>query len=132
MTHPGPWWGVPQGPKHPTIETLGHLPRSCGTIFDMAHAETYTVRLGERGRLVLPAELRRRAGLRQGQELVLIYAGGVVRLATRRELARSGRGMFSHAGRGRDLVSELIRERREEARREDAPARRTPQRRRST
>ena len=98
----------------------------------MAHTDTYTVRLGERGRLVLPAELRRRAGLRDGQELVLIYADGVVRLATRRDLARAGRGMFSHAGRGRDLVSELIRDRREEARREDATGRRTSKRRRAT
>lgn len=98
----------------------------------MTHTDTYTVRLGERGRLVLPAELRRRAGLREGQELVLIYADGIVRLATRRDLARSGRGMFSRAGRGRDLVSELIRERREEARREDNTGRRTSQRRRAT
>ena len=81
----------------------------------MAHAETYTVRLGDRGRLVLPSELRRRAGLREGQELVLIYADGVVRLATRRELARSGRGMFSEVADGRDLVAELIAERREES-----------------
>ena len=98
----------------------------------MAHTNTYTVRLGERGRLVLPAELRRRAGLREGQELVLIYADGVVRLATRRDLARAGRGMFSQAGRGRDLVAELIRERREEARGEDVTGRRTSQRRRAT
>ena len=101
-----------------------------GTIVDMTHTETYTVRLGERGRLVLPAQLRRRAGLREGQELVLIYADGVMRLATRGELARSGRGMFSHAGQGRDLISELIEERREEARRE-AAGRRTSGRGRS-
>jgi AbrB family looped-hinge helix DNA binding protein len=86
----------------------------------MAHTEiqTYSVRLGDRGRLVLPAELRRRAGLREGQELVLIYANGVVHLATRQELTRAARGMFSGVGRGRDLVAELIAERREEARRE--------------
>ncbi|HEX9124667.1 MAG TPA: AbrB/MazE/SpoVT family DNA-binding domain-containing protein [Actinomycetota bacterium] len=98
----------------------------------MTHTATYTVRLGDRGRLVLPAELRRRAGLRQGQELVLIYAHGVVRLATREELARAGRGMFSHAGAGRDLVAELIHERREEARKEDTTPRRRSGTRRST
>ncbi len=81
----------------------------------MSHIETYVVRLGDRGRLVLPSELRRRAGLREGQELVLTYADGVVRLATRRELARAGRGMFAGLAEGRDLVGELIRERREEA-----------------
>jgi AbrB family looped-hinge helix DNA binding protein len=92
----------------------------------MTHTQKHVVRLGERGRLVLPAELRRRAGLREGQELVLTYAGGVIRIATRQELARAGRGMFSEAGAGRDLVSELIGERRGEAKREttereDAP-----------
>jgi bifunctional DNA-binding transcriptional regulator/antitoxin component of YhaV-PrlF toxin-antitoxin module len=87
----------------------------------MTHTrDTLTVRLVDRGRLVLPAQLRRRAGLREGQELVLTYTNGVVRLATRAELARAGRGMFSDAGRGRDLISELIAERREEALREDA------------
>ena len=82
----------------------------------MAH--TYSARLGERGRLVLPADLRRRAGLREGQELLLTYADGVIRLATRREIARAGRGMLSSAGKGRDLVAELIEERRREARNE--------------
>ncbi|MGZ8606160.1 MAG: AbrB/MazE/SpoVT family DNA-binding domain-containing protein [Actinomycetota bacterium] len=92
----------------------------------MTHTTTYSVRLGDRGRLVLPAELRRRAGMREGEELMLIYADGVVRLATRRELARAGRGMFAGAA-GRDLVAELIHERREEARLEGVrpkPARR--------
>lgn len=77
--------------------------------------ETYSVRLGERGRLVLPAELRRRAGLREGEELLLIYADGVLRLATRAELAKAGRGMFSDLTPDRDLVAELIRQRRDDA-----------------
>ncbi|MGZ8600297.1 MAG: hypothetical protein ACXWX6_08870 [Actinomycetota bacterium] len=58
---------------------------------------------------------------------MLIFADGVVRLATRRELARAGRGMFAGAASGRDLVAELIHERREEARLEGVrpkPARR--------
>jgi bifunctional DNA-binding transcriptional regulator/antitoxin component of YhaV-PrlF toxin-antitoxin module len=94
----------------------------------MTHPETYTVRLGDRGRLVLPSDLRRRAGLREGQELALVYADGIVRLATRRELARSGRGMFAEAAGGRDLVGELIRERREEAVAEALPPRESQRR----
>jgi len=81
----------------------------------MSHTATYTVRIGERGRLVLPAELRRRAGFEQGQELVLRYSDGVLELATREQMARAGRGMFAHVGRDRDLVSELLAERRREA-----------------
>lgn len=67
---------------------------------------------------MLPAELRRRAGLRKGQELVLIREDGILRLATKKDLARAGRGMFADAAPGRDLVAELLAERREEGRRE--------------
>jgi len=84
----------------------------------MSHTETYRVRLGDRGRLVLPADLRRRAGLHDGQELVLSYEGGVVRMVTRADLAAAGRGMFASIAPGRDLVAELIAERRAEASRE--------------
>lgn len=93
---------------------------ACGTVRSMAHPDRYTVRLGDRGRLVLPAELRRKAGLREGEELVALFQGGVVHLATRRQLARAGRGMFARVASGRDLVGELLTERREEARRENA------------
>jgi AbrB family looped-hinge helix DNA binding protein len=86
----------------------------------MAHTDRYTVRLGDRGRLVLPAELRRKAGLRQGEELMALYEDGVVHLCTRRQLARAGRGMFADVASGRNLVRELLTERRDEARREAA------------
>jgi AbrB family looped-hinge helix DNA binding protein len=91
----------------------------------MAHKANYVVRLGNRGRLVLPSQIRRLAGLREGDELVLTYEDGVLRLATRRDLARRARGMFAHLARDRDLIGELLHERREEARREageDPPA----------
>ena len=40
---------------------------------------TFSVTMGDRGRLVIPAELRERAGLREGSTLVLIEtATGVV------------------------------------------------------
>jgi bifunctional DNA-binding transcriptional regulator/antitoxin component of YhaV-PrlF toxin-antitoxin module len=95
----------------------------------MAHKnEVYTIRLGDRGRLVLPAKLRRLAGLQEGEELVALYERGALRLVSRKELARSGRGMFAALAPERDLVKELLRERREEARRENA--RRPPARRR--
>ena len=84
----------------------------------MAHTDRYVVRLGDRGRLVLPADLRRRAGLRQGEELIAVYEDGILRLVARRELARAGRGMFAHVAPGRDLIGELLAERRDESRRE--------------
>jgi AbrB family looped-hinge helix DNA binding protein len=87
-------------------------------VSDMSRTQTYRVRLGDRGRLVLPAELRRRAGLEEGQELVLSYERGVVRMMTRADLAAAGLGMFADTAPGRDLAAELIAERRAEAARE--------------
>lgn len=49
-----------------------------------------TVRLDERGRLLLPAALRHRLGMRPGDELVLSEeAGGALRLESRRSAARA-------------------------------------------
>ena len=87
----------------------------------MAHTSNYRVRLGDRGRVVLPAELRRQAGLDPGDELVMFYEDGSIRVAARRDLARAGRGLFRHLAGDRDLVGELLTERLREAR-ADAPS----------
>ncbi len=70
------------------------------------------------GPAVIPAELRRLAGFHEGEELVAAYGSGVLRLVSRRELARAGRGMFADLAPGRDLIGELLSERRDETRRE--------------
>lgn len=81
---------------------------------------SYAVALGDRGRLVLPADLRRRLSLQTGDRLILtVESDGVVRVITARELARRGYGLFKGVDPERSLVDELIAERREEARRED-------------
>lgn len=87
----------------------------------MAHNDAFRVPLGDRGRLVLPAEVRRRLKLRQGDELlVTVQPDGSLRLATRRQIVREARGLYrSRTGR-RSLVDELIAERREEAAKENA------------
>lgn len=49
-----------------------------------------TARLDERGRLVLPAAVRRRLGMRPGDEVVVTEEpGGALRLQGRRSAARS-------------------------------------------
>jgi AbrB family looped-hinge helix DNA binding protein len=80
----------------------------------------FEVRLGDRGRLVLPAELRRAAQLEEGDVLSLTLERDGVRLRSRAQAARAGRGMFAHLAPERDLVAELIAERRADAKREDA------------
>jgi AbrB family looped-hinge helix DNA binding protein len=88
----------------------------------MAHTEgAYQVQLGDRGRLVLPAGLRRRLKLRQGDELlVTLQADGSLRLASARQVVRETRGLYRARTGKRSLVDELIAERRKEAGRENA------------
>jgi len=79
----------------------------------------YTVHLDQRGRLVLPSEVRRRLKLKQGDTLILaIEADGAIRLITPKEAARRSRGILRRlapSAAGRCLSEELIRDRREEA-----------------
>ena len=89
--------------------------------FGMNHVETYTVALGERGRLVLPAKLRQCLDLQPGDRLIVkLDDEGGFRVVSARALARRLWGIYRDVAPGRSLVDELIAERREEARREDA------------
>jgi AbrB family looped-hinge helix DNA binding protein len=79
----------------------------------------YLVHVGERGRMVLPADLRRDLNVRRGDVVILEeLRGGTVSLRSARDVAASARGLFASAGDDRSLVDELLEERRAEARRE--------------
>jgi AbrB family looped-hinge helix DNA binding protein len=71
--------------------------------------------MGDRGRLVVPAELRERAGLREGRPLVLVETDAGVVLLTREQLTARVRADLT----GLDLVDELLAERRAAAHDED-------------
>lgn len=74
----------------------------------------FAVRLGDRGRLVLPAGLRRALGCSAGDELVARLDRDSVRIVSRRQLARQARGLLRATGEQRDFVAELLAERRQE------------------
>jgi AbrB family looped-hinge helix DNA binding protein len=75
-----------------------------------------SVTVAERGRLVLPAEVRERLHIRDGDRLALVVeADGTIRLQTGDVLARGLLGAFKHLSPERHAVDELIRERRREA-----------------
>ncbi|MGH3267158.1 MAG: AbrB/MazE/SpoVT family DNA-binding domain-containing protein [Trebonia sp.] len=80
-------------------------------------------RLDDRGRLVLPAALRRRLGLGVGDEVTISEeADGVLRLQSRRAAARA---LIGSAGRAeRSVLEELRAERRRQAAAEDRDAER--------
>ena len=77
---------------------------------------TYQVTMGDRGRLVIPAELRERAGLSEGVALILLEAPRGLVLLTRSQLQELVRADLA----GLDLVGELLAERRAESAAEDA------------
>jgi AbrB family looped-hinge helix DNA binding protein len=72
--------------------------------------------VGDRGRVVLPAEVRERAGLSEGTRLVLIETPNGLILLTREQLKARVRAELA----GLDLVKELLAERRAQADAEDA------------
>ena len=84
--------------------------------------EHYTLHLGNRGRIVLPAEVRHRLDLKEGDWLILtVEEDGSLRLLSARESARRGRGLLRQmlpGLEGRCLSEELIAERRVETARE--------------
>lgn len=73
------------------------------------------IAMGDRGRIVVPAEIRERTGLKVGTPLVLLEAAGGLVLLTRQQLRARVRGELA----GVDLVDELLAERRSASKVED-------------
>lgn len=71
--------------------------------------------MGDRGRLVIPADVRSDLNWTQGTRLILIESDAGVTLLT----VDQARTMLKEQLAGRDLVAELIAERRTEAAREN-------------
>jgi AbrB family looped-hinge helix DNA binding protein len=106
--------------------------RETAPVYGAADDETATevpplavsVTVAERGRLVLPAEVRERLHIRDGDRLALVVdADGTIRLQTGDVLARSLLGAYKHLSPGRRAVDELIKERRREAAMEERDTR---------
>ena len=78
-----------------------------------------STRINSQGRIVIPAQCRAAAGLKPGDELIVEAVGeGQLRLLTREQALKKAQQIVARYGSGRDLVAELIAERREEAARE--------------
>jgi AbrB family looped-hinge helix DNA binding protein len=76
-------------------------------------------KLGEGGRLVIPAEYRKELGVETGDELVLVLEDKSIRVSTPREAIRRAQAIIrSYIPEGPRLSDELIAERRLEAERE--------------
>ncbi|MDP9404956.1 MAG: AbrB/MazE/SpoVT family DNA-binding domain-containing protein [Actinomycetota bacterium] len=77
---------------------------------------THKVTMGDRGRIVVPAGVRERAGLVEGTPLMLLETPTGLVLLTREQLQARVRSDLA----GVDLVRELLAERRTNAAGEDA------------
>ena len=76
---------------------------------------TYAVPMGDRGRIVVPAAVRARAGLVAGTQMVLVESPDGLALLTRQQLRDRVRRDLG----GLDLVEELLEDRRRSAAIED-------------
>lgn len=77
---------------------------------------TYNTTMGDRGRLVIPAELREELGLETGSSVILLTTPEGAVLATREQV----KTLVQKGLQGPSLVSELLDERRKNALTEDA------------
>lgn len=93
----------------------GGLPTQTTLWYVISMNGTHTVVVGDRGRLVLPAEVRKRAGVSAGTPLVLLESRDGLVLLTREQLRARVRDELD----GLDLVSELLSDRRTSAQRDD-------------
>ena len=81
--------------------------------------EGIRVKLGSNGRVVIPAELRRALGVKEGDELLLRCSGGELRITTPRAAIRRAQELVRrYLPADVSLVDELIDERREAAEQE--------------
>jgi AbrB family looped-hinge helix DNA binding protein len=75
--------------------------------------------IGEGGRLVIPAHVRQELGLNEGDEVILRLTEGELRILTPESALRRAQALVrQYVSPNRSLADELIRERRQEARRE--------------
>ncbi|WGV25878.1 AbrB/MazE/SpoVT family DNA-binding domain-containing protein [Halotia branconii] len=85
----------------------------------MAEFPTHVeVRLGEQGRLVIPAALRKSLGFEPGDTLIARLEDGRLVLEKLETVQRRLKARFSHVIKNTSLADELIAQRQEEAQRE--------------
>lgn len=73
-------------------------------------------KIGEGGRVVIPAAYRKALGLKPGDEVVLVLEEGEIRvMGARQAIVRAQALVRRYVPEGRSLSDELIQERREES-----------------
>lgn len=81
-------------------------------------SDTNAVMVGPKGRVVIPAGIRRELGIEEGSELVALVEGEAVVLVPRSAIKARLRSMFAEVGAS--MRAELIAERQTEAARDSS------------
>lgn len=80
-----------------------------------------TVVLGESGRIVLPAAIRKKYGLKSGDRLTVVEDNGSIRLLSMKMALDEVRAsIIAHRGSLKGILEEFLEERHEAARRESS------------
>jgi AbrB family looped-hinge helix DNA binding protein len=83
------------------------------------HIMTETVVLGESGRIVLPASIRKEFGMAPGERLTVIADDGEIRIFSRKMMLDRVRArILKKRGTMKGILDEFLDERHEQARRE--------------
>ncbi|HLF09086.1 MAG TPA: AbrB/MazE/SpoVT family DNA-binding domain-containing protein [Dehalococcoidia bacterium] len=86
----------------------------------MAQTKERTVVIGEQGRMVIPAAIRRSLALHPGDTLLVRVEDGRLVFEKREQVLARVKRWFAQVAGEESLVDELLHERRAEAAREDA------------
>lgn len=78
----------------------------------------FRARVNQQGRLVIPSEVRAAAGIKPGSDVVLEACDGEVRIRSVDAAIARVQEKYKRLARSRNVVDELLTERREEAKRE--------------
>lgn len=79
----------------------------------------HVLRIGGKGRVVLPVALRAEAHLEEGDELIAYVEGGRITMETRDDVRRRLRALAAEAGTRGDVVEGLLADRRADLALED-------------
>jgi len=90
---------------------------------DSKTARQARVSVGRQGRIVIPARIREELGIGPGDEFVARVEEGRLVLEKRENVLKRVQARFARVPAGTDLAEELVRDRREEARREEREGR---------
>ncbi|EAZ90584.1 AbrB/MazE/SpoVT family DNA-binding domain-containing protein [Crocosphaera chwakensis] len=77
-----------------------------------------TTKITDGGRIVIPAEYRRALALNTGDDVILTLEEGTIRILPRTEALRRAQKIVTRYTKNKELSSELIEERRQEAKNE--------------